>query len=294
MSVAKSPAGAQRTRSAKQSAEGDLAAPRTGIRSANNVRELYQWIRAAILNGKIAADEPISQAKLAAELGVSRTPLREALRMLQAEGLVVGELNQRMRVASPTAEDLDSLYGSRIVLESFGLALTIPRLTESEVRQIQQTLKHMNAHNWIGDRAGWEVLHNTFHRQLLMHVGTVLGTTLADTIGNFQLRAERYRRLYVSLDASASAMAAQDHARIAEAVAERDTDAAVRALAEHLSRTALWVVERRAEGFEAKAVKNALALVARSDVGDLARMQIAAASEFLPTAEQPLSVPLKS
>ena len=65
-------------------AEGGERRP-AGVRSANNVRELYAWVRAAILNGKIGADEPISQSQLAAEFGVSRTPLREALRMLERE-----------------------------------------------------------------------------------------------------------------------------------------------------------------------------------------------------------------
>jgi DNA-binding GntR family transcriptional regulator len=256
--------------------EGDRR-PAT-VRSANNVRELYAWVRAAILNGRIAADQPISQSQLAAEFGVSRTPLREALRMLQAEGLVVGELNQRMRVASLTAEGIDSLYAARIVLEAFGLLLTVPRLTPGEVTQIQQTLKHMNAHDWIGDRAAWEEHHNAFHGLLVMHVGTVLGSTMSEMIANFQFRAERHRRLYVSSDPRASAIAAEDHARIVEAIVRRDAGAAVRSLSEHLSRTALRLLAVRAPEFDAKAVRNALRLVAEAGSGDAAALLLAANS----------------
>src|ERR1700743_3084110 len=90
-------------------------------RSSNSVQNLYSWIRSAILNGKFAAGEAINQAQLAVQFGVSRTPLREALRMLQAEGLLVGEINQRMRVARLTPEDIVSLYAARIVLETLRL-----------------------------------------------------------------------------------------------------------------------------------------------------------------------------
>ena len=242
----------------------DAGGKAAGIRSANNVQELYAWVRAAILNGKIGAGEPISQAKLANELGVSRTPLREALRMLQAEGLIVGELNQRMRVATMAAEDIDYLYAARIVLEALGMSLTIPRLTKDETSRIQQTLKHMNAHNWTGDRPAWEVQHNAFHGLLVMHIGTVLGGTMLDTVTNFQLRAERYRRLHVSDDPKASAVAAQDHARIVDAVVAKDTETAVLALATHLARTAKRVLARHAPAFKPAAVDNAMTLVASS------------------------------
>jgi DNA-binding GntR family transcriptional regulator len=235
------------------------------IRSSSNVSDLYSWVRTAILNGKMKAGEKISQARLSSELGVSRTPLREALRMLQAEGLVVGELNQRMQVASVTAEQLDSLYAARILLESFGLSITVPLLKKEEIRRIRQTLKYMGAHDWTGDRAAWELQHNAFHGLLVMHVKTVLGTTMSDTIADFQLRAERYRRLYVRTDPNGSAVAAQDHARIVKAIAKREVDQAVFHLSHHLARTAFVVLATYAPDFEATATRNALRLVSAGD-----------------------------
>jgi DNA-binding GntR family transcriptional regulator len=188
---------------------------------------------------------------------------------------------------------VDSLYASRIVLESFGQALTNPRQTRAEVAKIHQTLKHMNAHDWIGDRAAWEVHHNAFHGLLVMHVGTVLGPMMAETIANFQLRAERYRRLYVSTDPNASAIAAADHARIVDAVARRETDVAVAALADHLSRTALRLLARKAENFEPKAVENALTLVTSSSGRDVERMSLIAHADQLTAVERAGSLPLK-
>lgn len=279
--------------------EDDIVAPGAGpsrplaVRSANNVQELYAWVRAAILNGKIGAGEPISQSQLAAELGVSRTPLREALRMLQAEGLIVSELNQRMRVASMTAEGIDSLYAARITLEALGLSLTIPRLSKEDNGRIQQTLKHMNAHSWTGDRAAWEVQHNAFHGFLVMHVGSVLGSTMLDTITNFQLRAERYRRLYVKSDPKASATAAEDHARIVDAVVGKRSEQAIMALADHLARTAQRLLALYAPDFEPKAVHNALTLVARDGVSGPSALLLATHGDVLAAVDQKANPVLK-
>jgi DNA-binding GntR family transcriptional regulator len=236
-------------------------------RSANNVRDLYSWVRAAILNGKIGAGEKINQARLAAELRVSRTPLREALRMLQAEGLVVGELNQRMYVTTLTPEEIDSLYAERILLEAFGIMITVPRLSDAETARIQSTLKHMNAHNWVGDRSAWEVQHAAFHGLLVMHVRTVFGPMLADSIANLQLRAERYRRSYVNNDPHASETAARDHARIVEAIVRKDVAGAVDELSQHLARTAFNVLAHLSPDFEPRAVRNSLLVANKAPAG---------------------------
>src|SRR5260370_12478670 len=67
----------------------------------------------------------LSQVTLAAQLGISRTPLREVLRMLQEEGLVEIEPNQRTRVAGLDPQELDDVYASRILLETLALSMTI-------------------------------------------------------------------------------------------------------------------------------------------------------------------------
>ena len=69
----------------------------------------------------------MSQVALAEELGISRTPLREALRMLQSEGLVEGEPNRRVRVAPMTRTDLEELCVMRVTLEAEAIRLSVPR-----------------------------------------------------------------------------------------------------------------------------------------------------------------------
>ena len=67
--------------------------------NVSNTQDVYLRLREMLLNGEIVPGTAISQVKLARELGVSTTPLREAMRLLQAEGLLIAEHNRRMRVA---------------------------------------------------------------------------------------------------------------------------------------------------------------------------------------------------
>src|SRR5437588_4287074 len=92
---------------------------------------VHARLRDGILRGEFDPRVPISQVQLAARLGVSRTPLREALRMLQREGLIDSEPNRRVRVAELSVVDLEQLYAARIVIEALGTRIAVPSLTES-------------------------------------------------------------------------------------------------------------------------------------------------------------------
>src|SRR5213596_3382734 len=78
---------------------------------------VHRTIRDAILDGKLEPGTTMSQVTLADELGVSRTPLREALRMLQNEGLIESEPNRRVRVSEVSIADIEELYTIRVPLE---------------------------------------------------------------------------------------------------------------------------------------------------------------------------------
>src|SRR3954468_2579677 len=104
---------------------------------------LHAYLRECILDGTLSPGTKLSQVSLAAQLGVSRTPLREVLRMLQEEGLVEIEPNQRTRVAGLDPEELDEIYASRILLETLGLSLTFESFTREQQRKAKQALTAM-------------------------------------------------------------------------------------------------------------------------------------------------------
>src|SRR5947209_17923442 len=93
------------------------------------IAQVHEHLRQRILDGTMSPGTILSQVQLAQQFGVSRTPLREALRMLQEERLVLAEHNHRVRVADINLAELESLYACRIMLESLALALTLPHLS---------------------------------------------------------------------------------------------------------------------------------------------------------------------
>ena len=87
----------------------------------------YEQVRAAIVENRYAPGQRLIEQRLAAELGLSRTPVREALRILEAEGLVVSERNRGATVRPLSPTEVVDLYGLRIRLESYAAELAAER-----------------------------------------------------------------------------------------------------------------------------------------------------------------------
>lgn len=217
---------------------------------------VHDRLRASILLGELETDAPISQVKLASRLGVSRTPLREAVRMLQREGLIVSEPNRRIRVAPLSIEDLEELYAQRIVLEALALRRSVPRFDAAELAELRAVLDRMHAIEPARVAEEWELPHRRFHELLRGHAGERIAAA-ASVLSD---HSERYRREYLR-DRAAWRTAAAEHEEIVAAVFARDADRAVDALARHLARTALTVAATIAPEHDPAAVREALALV---------------------------------
>jgi DNA-binding GntR family transcriptional regulator len=100
------------------------------------VAHAYEQVRAAIVENRYPPGHRLVEQRLAAELGLSRTPVREALRMLEAEGLVVSARNRGAMVRPLSATEVEDLYGLRIRLESYAVELATQRSTETELGAI--------------------------------------------------------------------------------------------------------------------------------------------------------------
>ncbi|HEU4568713.1 MAG TPA: GntR family transcriptional regulator [Marmoricola sp.] len=107
--------------------------------------EAYESLRAAILGGEVAPGERLGEVELAEQLGVSRTPVREALRRLAADGLVEVLPNRGARVAQWTTEDLEEIYDLRAMLESHGAARAAERIDPAELPALHRLCAEMEA-----------------------------------------------------------------------------------------------------------------------------------------------------
>ncbi len=228
----------------------------------NGVVPLYTRLRTMILDGMFPPGSMLSQVKLAESLGVSRIPLREALRMLQKEGLIEAEHNQRARVPSFEPSIVDSLYASRILLEALSIRLTVPRINESDIQALKQTLAELDEAAAHMDLNAWEVPHRRFHRLLVIHVED----SMRQRIASYSNQCEYYRRLYYRLVStqqpvrSAEVIAAEHHA-IGSAWTQGKADLTAYLLTRHYARTALTVLGQMAPEFDPVAVRMALQIV---------------------------------
>jgi DNA-binding GntR family transcriptional regulator len=219
---------------------------------------LHTYLRECVLDGTLIPGTKLSQVALAEQLGVSRTPLREVLRMLQEEGLVEIEPNQRTRVAGLDPAELDDVYASRILLETLALSLTLDSFTPDRQRDTKRMLTAMRQAAKTGDFGTWFASHGEFHRLITAGAGAPLQRQLSV----FADRTTRYIRIYqLSEPASWQLTGDAEHAAILTALADGDHAQALSGLAHHLARTAERVLTDCAPQYQIKAVTHALDLI---------------------------------
>lgn len=220
----------------------------------NSVAEIHQRLRRQIVANQIAAGSELNQAQLAKVFGVSRGPVREALRMLQEEGLVEAERNLRPRVAPIHPEEVDAVYTQRVMLEALGVTITAPALGRDDIARGESYVAQMV--ELQHDMDGYMTPHHDFHLLLISQLPSPL-LAMAERLFT---RTERYRRFYSANTAQAVAIAAAEHRHLLDACRSRDVKVAAKVLAEHYTRTALHVLATLAPAYEPRAVRAALGL----------------------------------
>jgi DNA-binding GntR family transcriptional regulator len=217
---------------------------------------LYRQLRAGVLRGDLAPGAVVSQVQLARQYNISRAPLREALRMLQYEGLVDAQAGRRSRIALVSAPDLEELYAQRIVLEALAIRVTVPHLDARRIGELRRRLEEMEELSRVGNFEAWELPHRAFHRGLVAEGGARLLATMCELSDH----AERYRRILLTQPLAWSS-AASEHAAILDACEAEDGREAATRLASHYATTALTVCATLAPEYEPTRVRAALRLV---------------------------------
>ena len=233
-----------------------LSEPSQGEGEELRTEAVHDRLRESILMGDFDPAVPISQVQLAKRLGVSRTPLREALRMLQREGLIDSEPNRRVRVAALSLADLEQLYATRLVVESLAIQLSVPSFAERDFEAMQACLDEMDVLAAQRDAGRWERPHQRYHGLLRAHAGARL-QRMANELSDHGLR---YRRVYLT-EPGAWSSAAEDHVGIFEACKTGNAQLASDRLARHVARTALTVIASVAPEHDPAPVRMALRFV---------------------------------
>lgn len=184
-------------------------------------------LRQLILRGELKSHEPLRQDKLAAELGISKVPLREALAQLKTEGLVTYKSNRGAFVTALTTSEAKEIYLMRTALETIALQHAIPKLSKTDIARAKSALMVIDVEE---DPSRWGELnwefHSTIYRQANMPY-------LLSTIEMLHVNVARYLTLYLDkMDFQTKSQS--EHYALLEACANGNIELATQVLAEHL------------------------------------------------------------
>ena len=183
-------------------------------RSGNVADGVVTRIRSWILSAELAPGSRLNQSSLASRLGVSRIPVRDALRQLAAEGLVDMPAAGGPRVAALSIEDLQHLYELREAVEPVACRLAVPNVGRAQLLTMAEALATMDS---PANTAEWLTEHVRFHVQLYGQSGRPRMIALVE---NLRQQAERYLRVHLATPASEHLRV--EHQQLLRAAEDRD------------------------------------------------------------------------
>lgn len=189
-----------------------------------------QQLRALIVEGAIAAGQKLNERELAERLRVSRTPLREALKLLTAEGLVEHLPNRGAVVVQLSADDVAHAFEVMAALEGLSGELACARITEEEIAELQALNFEMRAHHARRDLSAYYRVNAQIHRAINRAARNPVLAQAYDRL-NARLQALRFRS---NFDVEKWDVAVREHDAMIEALAARDGARLRLILIEHL------------------------------------------------------------
>lgn len=226
-----------------------------GVRQAS-LRAVHQALREQILSGEIAPGAWLSQAQLAQRFGVSRTPLREALRMLQEEGLIDAR-GRRARVATFDLQDLEAISAERMTLSSLATLVSVPLLSSAEIDDMRQAFSGLVNARAADDGTAWRAADVAFHTAHYVHAPPRISTEVRRLAERNALYQLVWRRHEPHRDGESEL----EHARILQACEAGHALEAARHVARHHARIAIMVLTHAAPEHDPTVVRGALQLL---------------------------------
>lgn len=191
---------------------------------------VFNTLRQSILTGELKPGERLMEIHLADKLGVSRTPIREAIRMLELEGLVTMIPRRGAEVAQITEKNLREVLEVRGALDALAVELACERITAEELEQLKNACEHFEAETKKGDANRVAQADVALHDIIL---AASRNEKLVQMIGNFSQQMYRYRLEYVKDEAHYETLI-REHRKIYETIRDRDKEGGAKAIRLHI------------------------------------------------------------
>lgn len=198
---------------------------------------VYEHLKQRILSGDLAGGTRLQPVEIGAELGVSRTPVREALHRLDIEGLVTINPNRGVIVTSLTLDEVRELFKIRTALEMLAASEAAPRLHEDALDEFELLMRRMDRVK--GEPKEWVARHEAFHDRLYEFAQM---PRLSAEIRRLREAIHPYLRLYIDIYHHTE-MPGYEHQTVLSEIASRDPKRAAEAMRHHIEHAAAGVLD---------------------------------------------------
>jgi len=193
-------------------------------------QKVYRALKTEIIKGSLKPGTKLSEGKIAEQTGVSRTPVREALKELAAEGFVKMNPNQAVVVSSASVEDIQEVLQIRGVLEGLAARLAIKMISEEEIKELEKYQKQMEYYTKKDDVLAFSEMDAEFHELILNICGN---NKLIQIRKNISDQAHRYRIRSLSIPGRLK-YSLKEHQEIVEALKRKNAEQADRLSQKHI------------------------------------------------------------
>lgn len=193
--------------------------------------EVFNTLRERILKGALKPGERLMEIHLANQLGVSRTPIREAIRMLELEGLVKMVPRKGAQVAKISREDLQDVLEVRKALDTLAVKLACERITEDEITKLKMAEEEFERVLKVGDTTQIAEADVAFHDVIQV---ASKNKRLKSMISNLAERIYRYRFEYIKQQSDGGKTLVMEHREIIRCIEEKEVDEAIKAIELHI------------------------------------------------------------
>lgn len=198
---------------------------------------VFQTLREAILKGELKPGERLMELQLASRLGVSRTPIREAIRMLELEGLAVTMPRKGAEVARMTEKDMEDVLQIRKALDELAVGLACDNMTEESLEQIYGALKNFEESTRSRDVKKIAQADVEFHDTIYQAADN---PKLVNMLNNLREQMYRYRVEYLKNDTVYPRLI-EEHEKIYEGLKRKDKETVVEIVSHHVMNQELVV-----------------------------------------------------